>query len=288
MEELNMLIRWIIIILAFILWMRINNQRLSVTSFQMDTNKIPKEFKGCKLVFLTDLHNNSFGKNNEKLIDEIEKQNPDYIMIAGDMIIGKKDFCSHIPIQLLAILTKKYPVYYALGNHEEKLNTFEETKDSTYVEYKEKLITLGVRFLDNEQVRLTRSNQSICITGLTIGLNYYQKKWKQSVMPKDYIHDLVGEAAKDCYQILLAHNPQYFEHYADWGADLVLAGHVHGGIMILPKLGGVIAPNYQLFPKYDSGQFVQNETTMILSRGLGTHTIKVRIHNKPELVVVQL
>ena len=88
--------------------------------------------------------------------------------------------------------------------------------------------------------------------------------------------------------ILIAHNPDYFEEYAKWGADLVLSGHVHGGIMRLPFLGGVIAPSYKLFPKYDGGVFHIGKSTMLLGRGMGSHTIPFRFFNPGELYEVTL
>ena len=107
-------------------------------------------------------------------------------------------------------------------------------------------------------------------------------------MEDEYLKETLGEHKEGVYQILLAHNPEYFEEYAAWGADLVLSGHVHGGIMRLPLLGGVISPKLVLFPKYDGGRFYEKDSTMILSRGLGMHTLPIRIFNPAELVVIHL
>ena len=90
------------------------------------------------------------------------------------------------------------------------------------------------------------------------------------------------------YEIMIAHDPFYFDAYAETDADLILSGHVHGGIMRLPLLGGVISPRLQLFPKYDGGKFEKNNTTMILSRGLGCHTLPIRIFNPGELICLTL
>jgi predicted MPP superfamily phosphohydrolase len=87
---------------------------------------------------------------------------------------------------------------------------------------------------------------------------------------------------------LLAHNPKYFKSYAAWGADLTLSGHIHGGIVQIPFLGGAVSPQVEFFPKYDAGLFHENDKAMILSRGLGTHTINVRINNTAELVSIKL
>ena len=98
----------------------------------------------------------------------------------------------------------------------------------------------------------------------------------------------LGCADKDAFNLLIAHNPRYFKNYANWGADLVLSGHVHGGTVILPGGKPLIGTDFRLFPKYSGGLYEDGDARMIVSRGLGTHSIKVRINNKPELVVVKI
>ena len=75
---------------------------------------------------------------------------------------------------------------------------------------------------------------------------------------------------------------------SDWGADIVLSGHIHGGMVVLPYIGGVIAPSYRLFPHYDFGKYEKDKSTMYLSRGLGSHTIPLRIFNPPEIMNITL
>jgi len=88
---------------------------------------------------------------------------------------------------------------------------------------------------------------------------------------------------------LIAHDPDYFPKYADWGADLVLSGHVHGGMVRVPFWGkGVVSPNVRLFPKYDGGEFTIGKSRMLLSRGLGMHTIPIRLFNPGEILEVEL
>ena len=108
-------------------------------------------------------------------------------------------------------------------------------------------------------------------------------------MADDYVERKLGQADSRYFNILLAHNPMYFENYAKWQQpDLVLSGHVHGGLVRLPILGGVIAPNLHLFPKYDGGMFQKGDTTMIVSRGLGIHSVEFRMWNPAELVVIEI
>lgn len=92
----------------------------------------------------------------------------------------------------------------------------------------------------------------------------------------------------DSYCVLLSHRPEAFESYATQDIDLVLSGHAHGGQFRLPFIGGIVAPNQGFFPKYDSGMFSNNNTTMIVSRGLGNSIISIRFNNRPELVMVEL
>ena len=107
-------------------------------------------------------------------------------------------------------------------------------------------------------------------------------------MEDSYITEKLGVLDESKYNILLAHNPEYFKKYAAWGADLVVSGHVHGGIMRLPFIGGVIAPSFRLFPKYSGGQYQSGDTIMLLSTGLGSHTLPFRIFNPGQLVVLEL
>jgi predicted MPP superfamily phosphohydrolase len=162
-----------------------------------------------------------------------------------------------------------------------------ENYDGRFDEYKERLESLGVHFLVNEQVRISHMDENLVITGLVIGRKYF-KKLKQPKLNTEYLQNLVGIADKQCYNILIAHNPVYFSNYIEWGADLIVSGHIHGGIIRLPAAGGVISPQYKFFPKYDAGKFETNERTMLVSRGLGLHTIKIRVFNRPELMVVTL
>jgi predicted MPP superfamily phosphohydrolase len=240
-----------------------------------------------KFVLLTDLHNNRYGKNNNKLLKLVKEQNPDYILIAGDMIIGKEGYDTKVAQNFLKELTKQYTVYYGNGNHEQRLGHYDATKDTVYKEYMDECSRMGVHLLRNEHCIIKKDNSKIIIHGVEIHEDFY-KKMKRPVMTTKYLNDLIGIPNREDYHILIAHNPMYFNDYVTWGADLVVSGHVHGGMIRLPILGGVISPQYQFFPKYDAGKFKIKEKYMILSRGLGMHTIKIRFLNHPELVVINL
>lgn len=251
-------------------------------SYRLSSDKIREP---VKLVLLADLHDKEYGRGNQKLIAGIEAEKPDAVLIAGDMLTAYSDRTSHAAEELLEALIKQYPVYYGLGNHEAKMLWDEAFYGAGYQGYMDTLNRLGVTVLNNTGCQFGSS--PIRIYGLNMAQKYF-KRFKRLPMEPDYLTKTLGTLDDSCYNILLAHNPAYFEEYAAYKPDLVLSGHVHGGLVRLPFLGGVIAPSLQLFPKYDGGKFTKGSSTMILSRGLGFHSIEFRMWNPGELVVIEL
>ncbi|MCM1145535.1 MAG: metallophosphoesterase [Blautia sp.] len=272
----------IVILICFCLIMCYDCNRFVTVSYEAASGKITKE---CTFVLLSDLHNKSFGKQNEKLLRKIEEISPDGILIAGDMLTAQRGEKYHVAANLMEALAAKYPVYYGMGNHEHRLQTSPEEFEGLYDKYMEYIHRAGIEPLINESVSLPSAN--IRITGLQMEGCYY-RKFRKYPMSESYLTDMLGKRQEDKFQILIAHNPDYFDEYARWGADMVVSGHVHGGLMRLPILGGVISPKLTLFPKYDGGKFECGNSVMILSRGLGTHTLPIRIWNPGELITIHL
>ncbi len=155
-----------------------------------------------------------------------------------------------------------------------------------YDTYKNELEHIGVRFSDNQE--LFFPDAGICIYGLNLPIEWYRTKEMLSVTQLgDYLHKTRANQNK-YFTILLAHDPRHFETYVSWGADLIVSGHLHGGILRLPLLGGVFSPYLRLFPKYDAGIFEKDGKHMVVSRGLGTHHLKFRWFDPPELVIIRL
>lgn len=256
--------------------------RFVVKEYTITTDKIAQD---CTFVVLADLHNKSYGRENAKLAEKIEELHPDGILIAGDMITAEPDSDGAAAVTLLKRLSGKFPVYYANGNHEYKLKVNTKKFGSTYETYAQKLKECGIEPMVNTHVLLPQLRINVC--ALELERRFFRRFHKEE-MPAAWMQDTLGKADQDNYQILLAHNPDYFPEYAAWGADLVVSGHVHGGIARLPLFGGVISPSFRLFPKYDGGLFKEGTSTMILSRGLGMHTLPLRFLNPGELVVVHL
>lgn len=273
----------IIFILAvfFLIVMVIDGNRFHVVRYQVTSKKIKEKHN---FVVLSDLHNKSYGKNNEKLIRKIKELQPEGILIAGDILTAKPNEDYTTALHLIAELSAQFPVYYGMGNHETRLFLYPETYGDMGKRYEEELEKIGAGFLRNKG---TDTADNVRVIGLDLERKYY-KRFKKTPMEPEYLQETLGVSQEDKFQILLAHNPDYFEEYAAWGADLVLSGHVHGGVMKMPFLGGVISPAFHLFPKYDGGLFKSGKSVMVLSRGLGMHTIPIRIFNPGELILVTL
>ncbi|MDD3795748.1 MAG: metallophosphoesterase [Lachnospiraceae bacterium] len=237
-------------------------------------------------VVLADVHNTWFGEKNEDLLNEIRKVQPKMVLAAGDMVTAKKwDMGADAATDLLGELTRRYPVYLVNGNHESRMAAETDIYGNIYEKFAAEIQSLGVHFLRNSVSFLEINRMKMAIYGYELPGKYYGKG-KGCTMQASEIEKALGKPAEDAYHILLAHNPNYFPAYAKWGADLTLAGHLHGGMMRLPVLGGVIGPDLRLFPKYDHGLYAEKEKKMIVSAGLSSHTINMRINNPPELVVV--
>lgn len=264
-----------------------DTNRFVVRKYQFQNEKITDTFR---FVLVSDLHNKSYGKKNEKLLKAIEKLNPDAVLCAGDMLTAKPKRDFHTAVEFMSALAKKYPIYYGNGNHEYRLKLYPEVYGNMAEQYEQELKKAGIEPLVNQKKVV--SDKNIVIYGLEMGREYY-KRFQKRNMETEYIPSLLGRVDNQACNILLAHNPEYFQQYADYGVDFVLSGHVHGGVARIPILGGVISPSLRIFPKYDGGVFRKRRsdgasTIMILSRGLGTHTIPVRFCNPGELIEITI
>ena len=124
----------------------------------------------------------------------------------------------------------------------------------------------------------------------------YSTSSERNILKREVVEKLIGRPDPKRFTVLLTHSPVYFDTYALWGADLSLCGHVHGGLMRLPFIGGVMGTRPNLFPKYSGGQYFYRAVTgkeehissMVLTCGLGMHTLPIRIFNPGEVSVIEL
>ena len=239
-----------------------------------------------KILFLSDMHNHVYGKNNHVLLDAIRMEKPNLILIGGDMLVGKEGVSYQKALDFVKMLPDISQVYYANGNHEQRMKENPEDYSLSYDNYKKELLDAGVHFLENESVVLNWDNKKVKVTGLEIPSGNYLRM-RKAELKNEELTERIGERDDSYYEILLAHNPSYMKEYLERGADLILSGHLHGGIVRIPGVVGAISPSFELFPKYSGDHYREGNTDIVVSKGLGTHTIKIRLFNPAELIVIE-
>lgn len=258
-----------------------------ITEYEIHSPKLRGLKKELKIVFLSDLHNKIYGNNNDALLDAVRRQNPDLILLTGDMLIGKAGVSYDAALDFVKKLPETADVYYANGNHEQRMKEHPDIYGDAYPCYKNELVKHHVHFLENESQVLSFDDCKIKLNGLEVSEKHYEKFARTRAAVED-ITALLGKADKDTYEVLLAHNPALSEVYRKWGADLTLSGHLHGGIIRLPGLGGLITPQARIFPRHSGEMSEMDGSVLVVSRGLGTHTINIRFCNPAEVVVLHL
>lgn len=255
-----------------------------VRRYEISSDKIKEDMK---IVFLSDLHGKVYGINNYKLVYAVRREKPDIILVGGDMLTRADEATDAIAYELMKKLVEIAPVYLANGNHEQKMREYPEYYKGRYAEYKDALERAGVYVLENDSVVLECKGTKMCVSGLEVPVECYTH-FKDIPLNQEDILSRIGEADKTIFQVLMAHTPVYAKAYKAWGADLTLSGHLHGGIIRLPFIGGIITPQAKLFPRYSGDMYRDGEHYTIVSRGLGTHTVNIRYLNRAELVSIVL
>jgi len=232
------------------------------------------------IVQLSDLHNCSYGNENQRLLKKIKSCKPDIILLTGDMI-NKYQSIPHAQFLFFEQIAKLCPCIYSFGNHELKQR---ERYPKCFEEYIEKIKKYGIIIADNEMNRFVINGISCCVAAYSSDLSLYKKSCLKSSNQLSDVGTL-PECDNSSIGILLSHDPDLAELYKASNYPLVFSGHLHGGIVRVPGYRGVISTRFVLFPKYDGGCYqLDCKHVMVVSRGLGSHTIKFRLFNRPELV----
>lgn len=276
------------IFILMYLYIKYNVNTLEVTKYVVENKKVPKEFDGYNIVQISDLHSKLFGENNKKLIQKIKSLNPDIVVVTGDLIDGENNNYN-VALDFMKEISKLYRVYYIIGNHEQK-SLIKKYKDE-YKDYFNKLHQIDFVNLDNNKVEIVKGDSNINLYGLTVPYSCYKYLFdnqETTSIDIDFLEEKLGKVDREQFNILLAHTPFYFDEYEKWGADLTLCGHVHGGIVRFPIVGGLLSPDRKFFPKYDLGEYTKNKSTMIVSKGLGGSKVLIRVNCKPEIVNIKL
>ena len=265
-KKIIILMLIIIILIPFCLF---QNKHLVITTYTYESEKLGEDLDGYRIVQISDLHNAEFGKENKKLLETIRSCSPDIIVITGDLVDS-----NHTNVERAVAFVKEAvkiaPVYYVTGNHEYWLEPSENEQ------MMQGILAAGACDLDDEAVCIEKGDSSFMLAGLD-----------DQHLSDETLKNLLQEQ-KNELSIVLAHEPQYLQNYANAGADLVLTGHAHAGQIRLPFVGGIVAPDQGFLPEYTSGKYNRADTEMIVSRGLGNSIIPVRLFNYPEVVCVEL
>ena len=254
------------------------NQALELNTYAISSQRLPNAFDGFRVAQVSDLHNAEIGENNKKILTTLQDAKPDIIVFTGDLIDSRKTKVD-VALNFAENAMQIAPCYYVTGNHEARVQEYTALKDG--------LTSLGVTILENARTEVELSGEKITILG--VDDPSFQEDYlfgdAETVM-RGGLSTLTSETGG--FTILLSHRPELFDVYVEFGIDLVFSGHAHGGQFRLPFIGGVFAPNQGFFPKYDGGMFVQGNTSMLVSRGVGNSIIPFRINNKPEVILIEL
>ncbi len=272
------LISLAILVTILMIWIVWENNSPVATEYELKSQKISESFDGYTIAHISDLHNDSLGKDNKRVIDLIVDAQPDIIAITGDMI-DSYHTDADIAIDFINKVQKIAPCYYVTGNHEARL-------PNEYNELKTAMIDCGVTILENTTHTITIDGGSISLVGID----------DPSFKSPYVVHgpEIIDEQLKNLnltneyYSILLSHRPEVFDIYVKYKVNLVLSGHAHGGQFRLPFVGGIFAPNQGFFPKYDAGIHTEGDCSMIVNRGIGNSVFPFRLNNRPEVVIIEL
>ena len=260
--------------MAFLHW---QNYGIRTTRYMYSHTKLPDSFRGFKIAHISDFH------NTRQLINKVAtitaKEKPDIIAITGDLFD-----CRHTDIdsglKLIDKLVNIAPVYYVRGNHEARM----ENTDQLTEQIKNK----GVFILENQKVTIQCNNEYITLMGVIDPRFISDEKDKDSTRNKfrKVLFGLTNE--DDGLKILLSHRPEFIHSYRDSGVELALTGHAHGGQFGIPFTDyGVSVPNQGIFPPYAVGMKQMDDTTVIISRGIGNSAFPFRLFNRPEVVIIE-
>lgn len=272
--------RWpvlLLILIACSVWIYWGNTAMQTTQITIRSEKIPPAFHGFTMVQVSDLHNTEFGDGQSGLLAAIRDAAPDLIAVTGDLIDSRRTDVEKA-MAFIHGAVDLAPVYYVTGNH--------EARTEAYAQLEQQMAAAGVVILRNASASVTHGGASIRLLGLDDPAFAAQGDGDGAGMIDARLKAMRGES--DVYTVLLSHRPELFDLYAANGMDLVLSGHAHGGQIRLPFVGGLVAPNQGLFPSYSAGVYEKNQTSMVVSRGLGNSIFPVRINNRPELIVITL
>ena len=263
---------WILLLILVVLAVFALDERLTLRTYTVESPKLTAE---VRLAVVADFHSSD---NPDDVAALVASCAPDAVLFVGDLF---DDDTANRPtertLSLMRQLSAQYPCYYVSGNHEAwtgKMDAlYQQTEDA------------GVKVLRMSSDVLTVRGQRIALCGVP---DPYEMVFSGAPETEEQLRQALEHVDSADFTVLLAHRPELLAKYAQYLFDLVVSGHAHGGQVRIPGLlNGLYAPNQGWFPKLAGGEYVQDGTTMIVSRGLAVRTGLPRIFNRPEVVLVR-
>ena len=274
-RPLSRVLTLVVLAALIALFLRWSNTSLQTTYFDSVFTALPEGFDGCRIAVLGDLHSTDFGKGNSRLLKAVREAEPDYIFLVGDLLDAYRDIPENYIFQTAGGLAAIAPTYYVTGNH--------EWADGGVPELKDTLTANGVTVLSNQFLALDRNGDTMVLAGIDDPNGYADQKTPEELAAEIYA------ACGDPFWVLLAHRNNLFApQYSLLGADLVISGHGHGGIIRLPFTDGLLSVDRTFFPSYTAGLYEENGSCLFVTRGLGNSGPTVRLFNRPEVAVLTL
>lgn len=240
-----------------------------------------------RIAFLSDLHNCVDEQRQSEILSWIDAAEPDFVLCGGDMIVARPGRSVQPAVNFMTALAARHPLYVATGNHEYRARIYPEDYGTMYRDYRDPVESAGAIFLDQRDLRLQIGDLPIRLYGFDLD-RYYYGRFKRRTLPVSELRGPFGAPDLTELSILLAHNPRYYRTYLEWGADVTLSGHYHGGVVQVGKKKGLISPEFRPFPPLAHGHLEQGGHHMIVSAGIGEHTIPLRLNNPRELVILTI
>ena len=254
------------------------NKKLKVRKTTLKFDKLPQAFDNFKIAQVSDIHCDKVGHSDLSFINKIKNFNPDMIVITGD-ILDSYNNNMDIAYNILSQLAIVAPCYFVSGNHELRL-------PEEYEQLINRMKKLNITYLHNRKLLITKNNESINLVGVE-DYNFFKNEDKLNHRA-NFIKTLEELYSPNHFNILLSHRPEKFPIYADIKYELIFSGHAHGGQWRIPFVGGIFSPSQGFFPKYTNGNYVLEDSTMIVSQGLGNSSFPIRINNRIELILATL
>ena len=254
------------------------SKNLKVRKTTLKFDKLPQNFDNFKIAQVSDIHCDKVGHSDLSFINKIKNFNPDMIVITGD-ILDSYNNNMDIAYNILTQLAIVAPCYFVSGNHELRL-------PEEYEQLINRMKKLNITHLHNSKLFITKNNESINLVGVE-DYNFFKNEDNLNHRA-NFIKTLKELYSSNHFNILLSHRPEKFPIYADIKYELIFSGHAHGGQWRIPFVGGIFSPSQGFFPKYTNGNYVLEDSTMIVSQGLGNSSFPIRINNRIELILATL